>query len=190
MRESSGLSPYFLLAGFPVLLVLTDVDGPPAGEQIREATPDEFELLLEIEAAADEQFAEIGIGPFNTTEADDHLAQAAVVLVSGRPPVGFACVEVVDGLAHIWQLSVHPAAGRQGRGRALLQAACDWAASKGCPAVTLTTFRDVPWNAPFYRRMGFRVIEDLSPGLQAIREHEREIGDDDFGPRVTMRRDL
>jgi len=58
------------------------------------------------------------------------------------------------------------------------------------PAVTLTTFRDVPWNAPFYARLGFRVIEALSPGLQAIRDHERDIGDDAFGSRVAMRIDL
>ena len=58
------------------------------------------------------------------------------------------------------------------------------------PAVTLTTFRDVPWNAPFYARLGFRVIEALSPGLQAIRDHERDIGDDAFGSRVAMQIDL
>jgi GNAT superfamily N-acetyltransferase len=135
-------------------------------------------------------FAEVGIGPFSSLEEDDHLAQAAVVLVSGTPPVGFASVEIVDGVAHLWQLSVHPAAARRGRGGMLLEAVCQWAASNGYPAITLTTFRDVPWNGPFYARHGFRVIDDLSPGLRLIRDHERQIGDDEFGPRVTMRKDL
>jgi hypothetical protein len=48
----------------------------------------------------------------------------------------------------------------------------------------------VPWNAPFYARLGFHVIETLSPGLQALRDHERDIGDDALGPRVAMRLDL
>jgi hypothetical protein len=53
--------------------------------------------------------------------------------------------------------------------------------------MTLTTFRDVPWNGPYYAALGFEVIDDLSPELAAMREHERAIGDDDFGPRVAMR---
>ena len=65
----------------------------------------------------------------------------------------------------------------------------DWAQLHGLPAVTLTTFRDVPWNAPFYARLRVRVIEALSPGLQAIRDHEQDIGYDAFGPRVAMRFD-
>ena len=158
--------------------------------EIRIADRSEWGLLRELEDSSDALFAEVGIGPFNTTEDDDHLASAAIVLVAGKPPLGFACVDVVDGDAHLWQLSVLPAAGRQGLGRALVQAVCDWATTNDYRAVTLTTFRDVPWNAPFYERLGFQVLEELSPSLQAIRDHERLLGDDDFGPRVTMRKDL
>jgi hypothetical protein len=48
----------------------------------------------------------------------------------------------------------------------------------------------VPWNAPFYARLGFCVVEAPPPGLQAIRDHERDMGDDALGPRVAMRIDL
>lgn len=157
---------------------------------IRVADPLEWDLLRGIEEAADEMFLEVGIGPFQSLEEDNHLATAAVVLVSGNPPNGFACVDVVDGVAHLWQLSVHPASGRRGIGRALVDSVCDWARSSGFRAVTLTTFRDVPWNAPFYSRLGFRILDELPPGLALIREHEKQIGDDDFGPRVAMRKDL
>lgn len=157
---------------------------------IREADPSEWDLLREIEDTGDAMFAEFGIGPFADLEEDNHLATAAVVLVAGRPAQGFACVDAVDGAAHLWQLSVVPSLGRRGTGTALVGAVCDWASSNGYPAVTLTTFRDVPWNAPFYSRLGFRVLDDLPPGLQAIRDHEREIGDDSFGPRVAMRKEL
>lgn len=156
---------------------------------IRVADPSEFELLRSIDTASEKVFLEVGMGPFSPDE-DDHLVHAAVVLVSGRPPSGFASVGVVDGAAHIVQLSVDPSAGRKGRGTALVEAACEWAAAEGYDSVTLTTFRDVPWNGPFYARLGFEIVDDLPPGLAAIRENEKAIGDDDFGPRVAMRRYL
>jgi GNAT superfamily N-acetyltransferase len=158
--------------------------------RIRIASPDEFDRLREIELEADRMFEEVGIGPFSNADDDDHLDAAAVVFATGTPAVGFACVEIVDGLAHLWQLSVHPRSGHQGRGRALVEAVCDWARSHGYPAVTLTTFTDVPWNGPFYARLGFHPIVELSPGLKAIRDHERAIGDDEFGARTVMRKDL
>jgi len=157
---------------------------------IRIARPQEFERLREIEVAGDEMFAQVGMGPFSQQDEENHLEQAAIVFVSGDPAVGFACVEVVDGAAHLWQLSVHPEESRRGHGSALVAAVCDWARSEGYDAVTLTTFRDVPWNGPFYARMGFRALGRLTPGLRAIRDHERVIGDDDLGPRIAMRKDL
>jgi GNAT superfamily N-acetyltransferase len=158
--------------------------------EIRVATPDEYPLLRRIEEESDQLFESVGIGPFENQEEENHLSRAALVLVSGQPAVGFACVEIVDGLAHLWQVSVLPSAGHQGRGRALVEAVCDWAAGNGYPGVTLTTFRDVPWNGPFYTRLGFRVVDELSPGLAALRQHERDIGDDDWGPRVAMRKEV
>jgi hypothetical protein len=71
-----------------------------------------------------------------------------------------------------------------------VNAVSDWARYRGLPAVTLTTFRDVPWNGPFYAKLGFRELSELSPGLAAMREHERAIGDDDFGTRIAMREDI
>jgi GNAT superfamily N-acetyltransferase len=155
---------------------------------IRAAHPREFDQLREIEKASDQMFAEVGIGPFSEDAGD--AFERAVVLVSGDPPLGFASVYIVDGVAHLWQLSVHPSASRQGRGSALVEAVCEWARSQSYEAVTLTTFRDVPWNGPFYARMGFAVLDELTAGLVAIRNQEKAIGDDDFGPRVAMRKDL
>jgi GNAT superfamily N-acetyltransferase len=174
----------------PTVAYLGVVPEGSADSAIREALKDELDDLRQLEEDADRLFLEVGIGPFPVSEEENHFASAAVVLVSGTPPVGFACVDIVDGLAHLWQLAVHPSSGRRGIGIALVEAVCAWASANGYPAVTLTTFRDVPWNGPFYTRLGFRAIEDLSPGLEAIRRHERDIGDDDFGPRIVMRRDL
>ena len=157
------------------------------GQSIRKGHSNDFAVLRSIELEADRLFESVGIGPFANDEAEDHFHQAALVLVVGTPPVGFVCVELVDGIPHIWQLAVHPDQGRQGLGRALVEAACDWARAQGFDAITLTTYRDVPWNGPFYGSLGFVAMNTLTPGLRAIRQHERSIGDDDFGPRVAMR---
>jgi GNAT superfamily N-acetyltransferase len=162
----------------------------PVEHPIRVARPDEYDALRAVEDSGDAMFLDVGIGPFAAPEEDDHLESAAVVLAAGDPPVGFACVDVVDGAAHLWQLSVLPSAGRRGLGTALVEAVCGWAAEQGLAAVTLTTFRDVPWNGPFYRRHGFRELAELTPGLAAIRAHEVDIGDDAFGARIAMRRKL
>ena len=68
---------------------------------------------------------------------------------------GVACVDLHDGAWHLAQMSVHPSAQRRGVGSALLLDVVARAAAAGASAVTLTTFRDVPWNMPFYARLGF-----------------------------------
>jgi GNAT superfamily N-acetyltransferase len=171
------------VAGWNNRSVIDELSGP----SIREARPDEFASLRRIEFEADRLFETVGIGPFVNEEAEDHFGQAALVLVVGDPPVGFVCVELVDGIPHIWQLAVHPDRGRQGLGRALVEATCDWARTERFDAITLATYRDVPWNGPFYESLGFVTMGTLTPELYAIREHECAIGDDDFGPRVAMR---
>ena len=111
------------------------------------------------------------------------------VALADDVPVGFAHVEPIDAAtAHLEELDVLPAHGRRGLGTRLVQAVCRWAATNGYEAVTLTTFRDVPWNMPFYERLGFRVVPPaaLSPALRAIVEDETRRGLDP-SCRVVMR---
>jgi GNAT superfamily N-acetyltransferase len=164
--------------------IVTDERNPHV---IRNARPDEFARLRSIEFEADRLFESVGIGPFVNDEVEDHFGQAALVLVVGNPPVGFACVELVDQIPHIWQLAVHPDHARRGHGRALVRAVLEWAKLEQFQRITLTTYRDVPWNGPFYESLGFVTMDSPTPGLVAIREHERAVGDDDFGPRIAMK---
>ncbi|MFD4629090.1 GNAT family N-acetyltransferase [Streptomyces sp. NPDC058284] len=92
---------------------------------------------------------------------------------------------------HIEQVSVYPRAARRGVGRALIEHAAVQARARGATALTLTTFADVPWNAPYYARIGFTPLADadLSPALRTVRAHEAELGLDRW-PRLCMRRDL
>jgi GNAT superfamily N-acetyltransferase len=159
--------------------------------EVRWATAGELPGLAAVEVAADGMFAQVGITfPAGTTmveEADD----PSRVLVAGDPPVGFAMFGWVDGSVHLDQLAVHPAHGRQGAGGRLVEAVCAHAASIGSAAVTLTTFRDVPWNGPWYLRRGFTVLDpaEWGPELAALVAHERELGIE-LAPRVVMRRVL
>lgn len=114
------------------------------------------------------------------------------VALAGNAPVGFAHVEVIDArTAHLEEIDVLPAHGRRGLGTSLVEEVCHWAASAGYDSVTLTTFRDLPWNMPFYERLGFRVIPGakLSAALRAIVEDETRRGLDP-SRRVAMERPL
>ncbi len=157
---------------------------------VRPAGPTEFARLRHVEVESDRLLEEYGIGPFGNDSSEDHLLLAEAVFVVGQPAVGFVSLGLVDDVAHVAQVSVLPEHGRRGIGRALLETAVGWAASSGRHELTLTTYRDVPFNAPFYRTLGFEEVVDPGPGLAAIREHERVVGLDDFGVRVAMRRIL
>lgn len=100
-------------------------------------------------------------------------------------------VALVDGHAHIDQVSVAPEVQGQGIGRALIAEVARWAIGCGMTAVSLTTFSNVPWNMPLYERLGFRVLEEaeVGPQLRAVREHEGALGLD-LTIRVCMQRDL
>ena len=84
--------------------------------------------------------------------------------------LGFLCASVADDALHIHELSVRQEAQGQGLGRCLLDQARDAARLKGLAWLTLTTFDDVPWNAPFYQRYGFERLaaRQLDQRLQAI----------------------
>jgi NAD(P)H-dependent FMN reductase/ribosomal protein S18 acetylase RimI-like enzyme len=101
------------------------------------------------------------------------------VALAGSVPVGFAHVEVIDArTAHLEEIDVLPAHGRRGLGTRLVEEVCRWADSAALDSITLTTFREVPWNMPFYERLGFRVIPgaELSAALRAIVEDEMRRG--------------
>lgn len=166
---------------------------------IRTARADELPALREIERAAGALFHEAGLPAVAEMEAiplvvlRSHQQQGLIWVAADEHdhPVGFALASIVDNRPHIEELSVHPAHSRRGLGTSLVEAVCDWAKIHGYSAVTLSTFRDVPWNAPFYARLGFRILDDseLSVELQEVREHERQMGLP-VERRVLMRRAL
>jgi GNAT superfamily N-acetyltransferase len=163
---------------------------------IRRAEQADLPLLEEIELAAAQLLQghapesvlneATSIGDFEIAQRAGHLWVAAI----DDQPVGFAHVKLLEpGAAHLDELDVHPRHGRQGLGRRLVMAVCEWATAAGKDAVTLSTFRDPRWNMPFYASLGFEVIPkaSLSDALARIVADETRRG---LNPtrRVIMRR--
>lgn len=166
---------------------------------VRAAHIDDLPALQDIERAAGQCFRDIGMPDIADDEPLplDELARyqrsglAWVAVDGANSPVAYLIADRVDGNLHIEQVSVHPDSARRGIGRSLLDPLVDRAAADGVPALTLTTFTGVPWNAPYYARCGFRPLGDheLGAGLRDIRAREAAHGLDRW-PRVCMRRDV
>ena len=148
--------------------------------EVRVAEAGELAGLVAVEDAADQLFGAYGI-VFPPSPDIDRVADPNDVLVVGRPPAGFAHVGDVDDGLHLHQLAVRPDHGRQGLGTALLSAVRSRAGGR---AVTLTTFRHIPWNEPWYRARGF--VEAINPGPELKRLVEGEAWLRDLGERVTL----
>lgn len=176
---------------------------PPAGVVasagvIGAAGRGDVEAMRTIERAAGEPFRALGMDAV----ADDEPPSAEVLrgfVDAGRAwvverdgaVVAYLIADVVDGCGHVEQVSVHPDHSGHRYGAALVEHVAAWSRDQGRPALTLTTYRDVPWNGPYYMRLGFRILDggELGPGLRAIRADEAARGLDRW-PRVAMRRDL
>ena len=166
------------------------------GPVIRPAREDELRELGVIEQEADALFAEIGMNDMATADPETLLpAQRAgrvlVAVTRADEPVGFVRLEIVDSTPHVEQVSVLPGYAGHGLGARLLDAAEEWARKRGYRRMTLITYRDVPWNGPWYRRMGWEVVEEdrLTPELRALRKREGAAGLD-VRPRQAMEKNL
>lgn len=169
----------------------------PTGYTIHVAQPADIPHLPRIERDAAKLFA-----PYSSGEAGDHIVTDDAALVRGAARdgrlwvcrcrdhvVGFALATIMDGQPHLHELDVLPEHGRQGIGAALVETICDWAVAQGSTDVTLSTRMDVPFNGPFYAKLGFeRVADDELQGeLRALRAIEVARGLD-AEHRAIMRR--
>lgn len=139
----------------------------PREYQLCGAAQEEIPDLIAIDLAAGQLFAGTGLLP--ETELGDHVP--ADVLSDAIPAghihtvrdakgrlAGFTLTSVRRNALYLDQISVHPDHGRKGLGGVLLQRVIGEAKDRGLKTVLLSTFRDLPWNAPFYKRHGFRIV--------------------------------
>jgi GNAT superfamily N-acetyltransferase len=163
---------------------------------IRPGEPRDIPVMQDIEIVGCQIFADIGMqdiaddGAHETELLAEYIAGGrAWVAESGDRVCGYALADVYDGTAHVEQVTIYPDCAGRGIGSLLVDAIEDWGRERGSRALTLLTFRDVPWNGPYYRRLGFSELPDdeLEPELAALRAHEAELGLD-VGIRFAMRR--
>lgn len=161
---------------------------PPAGYRIRAREATDDAALLRIENRAAQLFRHCGYRAL----ADAPLADVAALrrLFAGNrvwvaaaddgAPAGFAVAGPLQRFLHLCELSVDPAHGRRGVGAALVRAVLASAPDHGCDGVSLTTFRFVPFNRPFYERLGFveLPLDAAPPALRAVFDRELPQGVD------------
>lgn len=154
---------------------------------IRPATDRDVPVLPEIERSSGEIFREWAglewIADDAVQSEEQHLALishgvALVAEAQGRRIAGFLNGEVMPDALHIWQMAVHRDQQGRGIGRQLIEAVQQLAVSCGIHTLTLTTFRDVAWNEPYYQRLGFSTLDNdsLNPRLRAILDAEEQAG--------------
>jgi N-acetylglutamate synthase-like GNAT family acetyltransferase len=157
---------------------------------IRKAEQRDIELLALIELAAGSIFPEGRVDPTHTYPTDllNACLQQGLLFVACVESLvaGFAVHSIRDGSLHLEELAVHPRYGRQGIGRGLVLHTQALAESLSLDSVTLTTFADLKWNAPFYASLGFKTLaeDDLPEHLSDILIEEAQQG---MIRRVAMR---
>ena len=166
---------------------------------IRQARAEDLQHLAAIETSGADTFAAHGLGHLladgSPPAPDGHwepALEAGLIWVAdeaGRGPIGFLAGELADDGLYIAEVDVVMDRQRQGHGRRLLAAAIDWARARGLAGLTLTTFRNVPWNAPFYARLDFRELDPAKtpPHLAAALAKEAARGfEDRCGMRLAL----
>ncbi len=137
-----------------------------------------------IELAAATIFSERDLPPtIRYTASDKDILNEAIIAKrlwvacdANDVPVAFAFADMIGEGAYLEEVDVHPLYMRQGIGSSLVQVVIDWAQQIGSSELRLVTFSHLPWNAPFYAGLGFRVLEP-----DEVNADYRQIIDDDAG---------
>lgn len=159
----------------------------PEGYSIRRSAPADLLALRDIELKAASRFAGLGLIDHMLDSAMDperlsSLINDELVWVAcfEDTPVGFAATSFLGGSKEylLEELDVVPEHGGNKLGGGLISAAEEFADQKSLRRIILSTFSGVPWNAPFYSKLGFEIMppEDYSPEIKQLRQHESELG--------------
>lgn len=154
---------------------------------IRLAIPEDAKYLPAVEASAGQAFTSIdkykwlAEGDGQTVQAHlDFIAKQLewVAVNDSNEPIGFINAEKYHDSLHICEVSVCQQWQGQGIGKKLIKQVLNTALAHNISAVTLTTCRDVPWNAPYYHRLGFEILEEsqLTDMLRDILQYEIDAG--------------
>lgn len=162
--------------------------------EVRLARADEVFVIQRIGLDADLRFVDAGHPELSGETIPDDAAERAIregrlwVVALAGDVIGWAITGRLGGELVLGQISVAQRAGRAGAGTALLLALIENARLRGEPSIVLNTQTDVPWNARWYAKHGFCVIEEAawSDALRALTEQQTKDGVD-WTSRVHMR---
>jgi GNAT superfamily N-acetyltransferase len=165
----------------------TRADDPHSTLRLRKATQSDAAIFPELEQSAglsfraDREIAWLADAEnLPATRYRDIIAEGWSWIAEGEQaqPVAFVAATIEGEELHLWEFNVQIEYQRRGIGRGLLQRLIAEATAAKFPAMTLTTFRDVPWNAPFYRSMGFELVApgQLDPRLAGLLAKEARMG--------------
>lgn len=163
----------------------TPIEADAETYAVRRAREEDLNCLPAIERRAGQLFADAGLENVANNEpvSQEYLLSflnggaVHVAVDHADKPVGFALTGLLDGACHLYELSVDPDHGRRGLGARLVTAGCVYAQDMGCRAMTLSTFLDLPWNGPFYKKLGFNDMARAAwtPGLHLLYLREIDI---------------
>ena len=144
----------------------------PAGSRlspdISHGQPGDIDRLIEIDRAASSLFAPTGL--LSAEALADHVPAKdlrdaiasgwlLVARLTGAGAIGFVMASPRGEDLYVDQISVDPAYGQRGAGRLLMHRLEELACARGLPAIALSTFRELRWNAPFYASIGYRELK-------------------------------
>ena len=161
---------------------------------IRPAAEVDLERLVDVEVRAGQLFRSVGMAKVAEDVPDRGALRESIeagrVWVSqvGAAIAEYVAAEVLDANAHVAQVSVAPEYAGRRIGQAMIGVVEAWGRAAGRPATTLTTFTDVPWNGPYYVRLGYRVLAggDIGPELARTMAHEASLPGIDASLRCAM----
>lgn len=107
------------------------------------------------------------------------LSQRLFVAVDSNDwPLGFALGARIGAWAQLAEIDVRPEHTQKGLGQKLVRRILVWARDNGFERIVLSTMRSPPWNAPFYRKLGFVEIgaDELVGPLRRLRTQEARLG--------------
>nr|WKF60908.1 hypothetical protein HUO10_005430 [Paraburkholderia busanensis] len=174
---------------------------PTSTLTFRFAAPHDAAAIRAIEFEAGQRFVSVdmvGIAdapPMEIALVERKIAAREIVVAVNADAdaacVGFVMFEPEPARFYVQELDVLTSHAGQRIGAALIDEVARLARERGVMQLVLSTFRDVPWNAPYYRRLGFRDIapNDLDASLIERRDMHIAHGLDE-SKRVFMRRDF
>ena len=148
---------------------------------IRNASPEDIKFLPDIEKEAARLFIKYGLeaGVFNDVSSISDLQAAQKnellwIAEFKKKIIGFAFAEKISSGLVLLEIDVLPVFNQQGIGTALVRKVLANAQKKGFNRVFLTTFKEIPWNYPFYKKLGFKVVNSDKYEEDIIRIVDRE----------------